>query len=86
MFAARFSGLPSQWQVHNISYYEPAGGLLRADEYMLTTGSSRFHPGVGDLGVWTDAPYVIVHPARATAPAARAVRPPARSSMATGWS
>ena len=63
VFPARFSGLPSQWQVHNISYYEPAGGLLRADEYMLTTGSSRFHPGVGDLGVWTDAPYIIVRPA-----------------------
>jgi len=63
VFPARFSGLPSQWQVHNISYYVPDGGLLRADEYMLTTGSSRFHPHVGDLGVWTDAPYIIVHPA-----------------------
>ncbi len=30
---------------------------------MLTTGSSRFHPHVGDLGVWTDAPYIQVHPA-----------------------
>src|SRR5690348_25714 len=62
-FLARFSGLPSQWQVHDISYYVPDGGLLRADEYMLTTGSSRFHPHVGDTGVWTDALYVIVHPA-----------------------
>ena len=41
----------------------PDGGLLRADWYMLTTGSSRFHPHVGDLGVWTDAPYITVHPA-----------------------
>jgi hypothetical protein len=63
VFPARFSGLPSQWQVHNISYYERDGGLVRADQYMLTTGSSRFHPHVGDTGVWTDAPYVIVHPA-----------------------
>jgi hypothetical protein len=64
VFPARFSGLPSQWQVHNISYYVPDRGLLRADEYMLTTGSSRSHPHVGDLGVWTDAPYIIVHPLR----------------------
>ena len=63
VFLAQFSGLPSQWQVHNISYYVPDGGLLRADEYMLTTGSSRFHPRVGDTGVWTDAPYIMVHPA-----------------------
>jgi hypothetical protein len=63
MFLARFSGLPSQWQVHNISFYVPDGGLLRADEYMLTTGRSRFHPRVGDTGVWTDAPYIMVHPA-----------------------
>jgi hypothetical protein len=63
VFPARFSGLPSQWQVHNISYYVPDGGLLRADDYMLTTGSSRFHPRVGDLGVWTDAAYIMVHPA-----------------------
>jgi hypothetical protein len=63
VFLAQFSGLPRQWQVHNISYYVPDSGLLRADEYMLTTGSSRFHPRVGDLGVWTDAPYIMVHPA-----------------------
>jgi hypothetical protein len=64
VFPARFSGLPSQWQVHNISYYVPDRGLLRADQYMLTTGSSRFHPHVGDLGVWTDAAYIMVHPLR----------------------
>jgi hypothetical protein len=63
VFPVRFSGVPSQWQVHSISYYEPDDGLLRADEYMLTTGSSRFHPRVGDQGVWTDAPYIMVHPA-----------------------
>jgi hypothetical protein len=63
VFPAQFSGLPSQWQVHNISYYEPAGGRLRADEYMLTTGRSRFDPSVGDTGVWTDAPYISAHPA-----------------------
>jgi hypothetical protein len=63
VFLARLSGLPSNWQVHDISYYVPDGGLLRADQYMLTTGSSRFHPRVGDTGVWTDAPYLMVHPA-----------------------
>jgi hypothetical protein len=63
VFLSRFSGLPSQWQVHNISYYVPDGGLLRADQYMLTTGSSRFHPRVGDTGIWTDAAYIIVNPA-----------------------
>ena len=30
---------------------------------MLTTGSSRFHPRVGDTGIWTDAAYIIAHPA-----------------------
>jgi hypothetical protein len=63
VFTAQFSGLPSRWKVHNISYYVPDSGLLRADEYMLTTGSSHFHPHVGDLGVWTNALYVIAHPA-----------------------
>jgi hypothetical protein len=63
VFPARFSGLPSQWRVHNVTYYVPDHGLLRGDEYMLTTGSSHFHPRVGDLGVWTNAPYVMVHPA-----------------------
>ena len=63
VFPARFSGVPSQWRVHNISYYVPDAGLLRADQYMLTTGSSRFHPHVGYPGIWTDAPYIMVHPA-----------------------
>ena len=63
VFLAQFSGLPNHWQVHNISYYVPDSGLLRADQYMLTTGSSHFHPRVGDTGVWTDAPYIMVHPA-----------------------
>ena len=63
VFAAQFSGLPSQWRVHNITYYVPDGGRLNAQEYMLATASSRFHPHVGDLGVWTDAPYIMVHPA-----------------------
>jgi len=62
MFPAQLSGLPSQWRIDN-TYYEADPGLLRADQYMLTTGSSRFHPHVGDLGVWTDAPYIQVHPA-----------------------
>jgi hypothetical protein len=61
-FPARLSGLPSQWRINN-TYYEADAGLLRADQYLLTTGSSRFHPHVGDLGVWTDAPYIQVRPA-----------------------
>jgi len=65
IFAARLAGLPGQWQVHNISYYVPDGGRLSAEQYMLTTGRSRFHPHVGDEGVWTDAPYIIVRPAPA---------------------
>jgi len=63
VFLAQFSGLPSQWRVHNISYYVPDGGLVRADQYMLTTGSSRFHPHAGDSGIWTNAAYIMVHPA-----------------------
>jgi hypothetical protein len=62
MFPAQLSGLPSQWRIHN-TYYEADAGLLRADQYMLTSGSSRFHPHVGDLGFWTDAPYIQVRPA-----------------------
>ena len=65
VFPAQLKGLPSQWQVHNISYYVPDGGRLAAEQYMLTTGHSRFHPHVGDQGVWTDAPYIIVRPAPA---------------------
>jgi hypothetical protein len=61
-FPAQFSGLPSPWRVQNISDYTPDRGRLSADEYMLATGNSRFHPHVGDLGVWTDAPYVTVDP------------------------
>jgi hypothetical protein len=60
-FPARLSGLSSRWRISN-AYYEADARLLRADQYMLTTGSSRFHPHVGDLGVWTDAPYIQVHP------------------------
>jgi len=63
LFPVRFSGLPGRWQVHDILNYVPYGGLPGADWYMLTTGSSRFHPHVGDLGVWTDAPYITVRPA-----------------------
>jgi hypothetical protein len=37
--------------------------VLRADSYMLTTGTSRFFPHVGDLGVWANAPYIEIHPA-----------------------
>src|SRR5262249_32646218 len=63
LFGARFSGLPSQWRIHNTSYYVPVNGLLTAQQYMLTTGHSPSHPPVADLGVWSNAPYVTVEPA-----------------------
>jgi hypothetical protein len=65
LFPAQFRGLPSQWRVHD-TYYEADAGRLRAEQYTLTTSSSRFQPHVGDLGVWTDAPYVEVRPSPRT--------------------
>jgi hypothetical protein len=64
-FAVQFSGLPGQWRVQEVSNYQTVGRLLNAQEYILTTPSSRFHPHVGDLGVWTNAAYLIVTPAPA---------------------
>jgi hypothetical protein len=61
VFPARLTGLTSQWRISDVRYSADSG-VLSADSYVLTTGSSRFHPHVGDLGVWTDAPYIMVHP------------------------
>jgi hypothetical protein len=62
VFPAQFSGLNSQWRVTNVHYW-PEAGALEAQEYVLLSGSSQFLPHVGDLGVWTNAAYVMGHKA-----------------------
>lgn len=62
VFPAQLTGLTSQWRISDV-YYLPDSGVLRAESYMLTTGTSHFFPHVGDLGVWANAPYVEIHPA-----------------------
>jgi hypothetical protein len=62
VFPAQLTGLTSQWRISDVHYWADAG-VLHADSYMLTTGTSRFFPHVGDLGIWTNAPYVQIHPA-----------------------
>jgi hypothetical protein len=61
VFPAQLTGLTSQWRISDV-YYLPDAGVLRAESFMLTTGTSRYLPHVGDLGVWTNAPYVEIHP------------------------
>jgi hypothetical protein len=61
VFPARFTGLPSQWQISDV-YYVPDAGVLRAETYTLTTPTARYLPHVGDLGIWTNAPYIQIHP------------------------
>jgi hypothetical protein len=61
VFPAQLTGLPSQWRINDV-YFESDAGVLLADSYMLTTGTSRFFPHVGDLGVWANAPYFDIHP------------------------
>jgi len=61
LFPAQLTGLAAQWQISDV-YYEPYARVLRADSYMLTTRSSRYLRHVGDLGVWTNAPYIQLHP------------------------
>jgi hypothetical protein len=62
LFPAQFTGLTSQWRIRDVHYWADSG-VLRADSYVLTTGTSRFFPHVGDLGVWANAPYVQIGPA-----------------------
>ena len=62
VFPVRLTGLTSRWRVSDVHYFAGAG-VLRADSYILIAGTSRFLPHVGDLGVWTNAPYVDIHPA-----------------------
>jgi hypothetical protein len=62
VFPAQLTGLTTQWQISDV-YYLPDAGVLRAESFMLTTSTSRYLSHVGDLGVWTNAPYVEIHPA-----------------------
>ncbi len=62
LFPVQFAGLTTQWRIRDVHYWADAG-VLRGDSYVLTTGTSRFFPHVGDLGVWANAPYVQIHPA-----------------------
>jgi hypothetical protein len=61
VFPAQLTGLPSQWRITDVDYVADAG-VLRAESYMLVTGTSRFFPHVGDLGIWTYAPYLEIRP------------------------
>jgi hypothetical protein len=61
VFPTQLTGLPSQWRISDVDYTNDAG-VLRAESYMLTTGASRFFPDVGDLGIWTYAPSIDIHP------------------------
>jgi len=61
-FPAELTGLTSQWRISDVHYWADSG-VLRGDSYVLTTGTSRFFPHVGDLGVWANAPYVEIGPA-----------------------
>ena len=62
VFPTQFTGLPSQWQISDV-YYQPQAGVLRPETYTLTTPTARYLPHIGDLGIWTNAPYVQIHPA-----------------------
>jgi hypothetical protein len=61
VFPAQLSGLTGQWRISDL-HYAAVAGVLQADSYTLTTGTSRFFPHVGDQGIWTNAPYVDIHP------------------------
>lgn len=61
VFPAQLTGLTGQWRISDL-HYGAAAGVLQADSYTLITGTSRFFPRVGDLGIWTNAPYVDIAP------------------------
>ena len=75
VFPAQLTGPTSQWQLHDV-YYLAGGGVLQAESYTLTTGTSRYFRHVGDLGIWTNAPYFEIPrlPAPAAAPHTRAIK------------
>jgi hypothetical protein len=65
VYPAQLTGLTSQWRISDM-YYVAGSTSLHADTYMLATAASRFYPHVGDQGVWTNAPYVQIHPSPRT--------------------
>jgi hypothetical protein len=65
VFPAQLSGLTGQWQISDL-HYQAGAEALHVDTYTLTTGTSRFYPPVGDQGIWTNAPYVDIHPSPRT--------------------
>ncbi len=66
VFPAQLTGLGSHWRINNV-HYTADSRAVGADSYLLTTGTSRFFPHVGDLGIWTNAPYFDIHPTSRTA-------------------
>jgi hypothetical protein len=65
MFSAQLTGLIGRWRISNV-FYETSGGVPQAQSYMLLTGTSRSFPHIGDLGIWTNAPYFQIAPAPRT--------------------
>ena len=65
VFPAQLTGLTGQWRISEL-HYQAAARALHVDTYTLTTGTSRFIPHVGDQGIWTNAPYVDIHPSPRT--------------------
>jgi hypothetical protein len=58
IFAERFTNLTGRWRITDLHYF--AGqGTLQATQFTLLSETSRFLPHVGDLGIWTNAAYVI---------------------------
>lgn len=61
VFPAQLTALTGQWRFSDL-HYQAGARALHVDSYTLTTGTSRFFPRVGDLGIWANAPYVDIHP------------------------
>jgi hypothetical protein len=61
-FPAKFTGLTGHWRIAELNYFAE-DGVLQTQEFTLISDASRFLPHVGDLGVWTNAAYVIGNPA-----------------------
>jgi hypothetical protein len=60
IFAERFPGLKGHWRFTDLHYFADRG-TLQATEFTLLSETSRFLPHVGDLGIWTNAAYVMGH-------------------------
>ena len=63
LFPARLPGLSRTWRISEVQNYEAVAGGLAGEQYILTTGTSRFLPHIGDQGIFTSALYVNTHPA-----------------------